>query len=279
MAQNRLIAGCGALGNAVARRLAEAGRGGNIFGLRRNIRQLDDALRPLAADLSNPASLSDLPAVADVIYTATPATRDVHSYHAAYVQGLRHLMDALPRPPRRLIYVSSTSVFGENSGQWVAEDTPLNPATATAAELCRGEAVAAEYGAVIIRFAGIYGEHRRWLIRQAMQADCACPLDPPQWTNRIHEYDCVSALIHLLDMPLATAGGATVFHGVDDEPAPRYEVLSWLREQLGLPPPAPVANDGGQGKRVANQRLRQSGWQVEFSDYRAGYRALLESMK
>ena len=270
-----LIAGCGALGNGLARRLP--GSAWQVYGLRRNTAALDAAVRPIAGDLTDSGRLPPLPAADAVIYTATPASRDPQAYRQAYVDGLRNVMGRLPQPPRRLIYVSSTSVLADDQGAWVDETTPPRPPTATAEILREGELLAREHGAVILRFAGIYGPGRMWLIRQAQAADLSCVIDPPQWANRIHAYDCVTALQHLLTLDTV----ADVYHGVDDLPAPRHEVLAWLREQLGLPPPqiataAPGTTAGG--KRVSNQRLRASGWQPDYPDYRHGYREILAAL-
>ena len=64
-----LIAGCGYVGSALARRLADARC--EVFGLRRTPSGLPDGIRPIAADLSEPATLRALPAdLGSVVYTA-----------------------------------------------------------------------------------------------------------------------------------------------------------------------------------------------------------------
>ncbi|MCG8464035.1 MAG: sugar nucleotide-binding protein [Xanthomonadales bacterium] len=273
-----LIAGCGALGNGLGALLESAPT--RVFGLRRNVAALHPSIEGISADLSQ--AMAPLPAVDALVYTATPAERTEAAYRSAYVDGLRHVLQALPGPVQRIIYVSSTSVLADSAGEWIDENTPANPPSATAAILREGECLALEHGATVLRFAGIYGPKRLWMLRTASQQDLQCNIDPPQWTNRIHEYDCIRAIHHLLtiDQP------DSLYHGVDDEPATRYAVLSWLREQLNLPAPGQSngvdqnatatsqqaqATGKATGKRLRNDKLKATGWQPEYPNFRTGY--------
>ncbi|GAB4189869.1 MAG: SDR family oxidoreductase [Wenzhouxiangellaceae bacterium] len=267
-----LIAGCGSLGNQLGAGLVA--EGWQVYGLRRNVAALDPLIQPVAADLAA-SSLPQLPPVDHIIYTATPSGRDADAYRQAYLQGRENLLAALPpESTARLIYVSSTGVYDCDDGRWVDEDSVPEPHTDTSKILLQAEQLALRHGALVLRFAGIYGEQRRWLLRRAAEDDLQCVIDPPQWTNRIHQYDCVSALRHLLLQP----DSCGIYHAVDELPAPRYEVYAWLRQQLGLPPPTALTRtDGaGQGKRVRCERLRSSGWRPRYPSYRDGYAALLE---
>ncbi|HEX8429729.1 MAG TPA: NAD-dependent epimerase/dehydratase family protein, partial [Longimicrobium sp.] len=104
-----LIAGCGYVGSAVAERLVTDGC--EVWEMRRNPTSLPAGVRPIAADLGAPATLRDLPAELDtVFYTAAADGSTEDAYRAAYVVGLGNLLAALPSPPRRIIFTSSTSV-------------------------------------------------------------------------------------------------------------------------------------------------------------------------
>lgn len=272
-----LIAGCGALGNGLGQLLHERDDSIQVFGIRRNVTALHPCIQGIKADLSQPASLKDLPAVDALVYTATPSERTESAYRVAYVDGLKAVLNALPQIPSRFIYVSSTSVLADSAGAWVDETTAAKAESETAAVLLEAEAVALAHQAVVLRFAGIYGPARRWLLRSAEQAVVECDVDPPQWTNRIHEYDCVQALWHLLHSNM----NACVLHGVDDEPAARYDVLAWLRQQMNLPAPVPSANplrDKATGKRIKNQRLRAIGWVPRYPSFREGYQEILSQV-
>lgn len=263
-----LIAGCGALGNGLGALLENEPL--RVFGIRRNVAALHAAIEGISADLSQ--AMAPLPAVDALVYTATPAERTEQAYRSAYVDGLRHVLQALPNPPQRIVYVSSTSVLADSGGEWIDESTHAQPPSATAAVLHEGEQLALEHGATVLRFAGIYGPQRLWMLRTAQTPDLTCDIDPPQWTNRIHEYDCIRAIHHLLTLP----NPDSLYHGVDDEPATRHTVLTWLREQMGLPPPSITAPNSSNakfatGKQLSNARLKASGWQPHYPDFRAGY--------
>src|SRR4030095_16929794 len=126
---NLLIAGCGYVGSALARlRIA---RGDRVFGLRRNPIDLPPGVEPVSADLAVSRSLADLPRDLDaVVYAAAPRGRDDAFYRITYVDGLRNLLAAVAeqgQTPRRVIFVSSTAVYGQKRGEWVDETSPAEP--------------------------------------------------------------------------------------------------------------------------------------------------------
>ena len=106
MAERVLVAGCGYVGACAAAALVS--RGCEVFGLRRQPRDLPGGVVPLAADLTDPASLKALPPGLDlVLYAASAGGGDEEAYRAAYVDGPRNLLDALARDgqaPRRVLF-------------------------------------------------------------------------------------------------------------------------------------------------------------------------------
>ena len=89
--------------------------------------------------------------------------------------------------------------------------------------------------ATVVRFAGIYGPGRGWMIERA-RAGATCVGNPPKYTNRIHRDDCAGALAHLI----ACERIDDVYVGVDDAPVEECEVLDWLAARLGAPAPRRV---------------------------------------
>ncbi|MDT8449667.1 MAG: SDR family NAD(P)-dependent oxidoreductase [Wenzhouxiangellaceae bacterium] len=266
-----LIAGCGDLGI----RLAERVPGWQVHGLRRNVARLPGTIMPEAGDLNRPETLARLDRYWDaVIYTATPSGRGVEGYRSAYVDGLARLLDRVETP--RLIAVSSTAVYGQDGGEWVDEDSPTEPSAFNGEILLEYEQLARGAGGTALRFSGIYGPGRDFLIRKVRAGGVECRREPAVWTNRIHAEDCAAALAHLLALDQLPP----VLIGSDQRPAPRWQVLSWLAEQLGADPPVEVA-DGeagrkiSQGKRVSAARLFATGFALQYPDYRAGYEELL----
>ncbi|MBW3657595.1 MAG: SDR family oxidoreductase [Actinobacteria bacterium] len=265
-----LIAGCGYVGSELARRLVAGGH--DVWGLRRTATGMPEGVRALAGDVTDAATL-DLPDGIDaLVYAVSPAERDEAAYRAAYVDGLDHVLTALPTAPERLVFVSSTAVYGQTDGSVVDEDSPTEPSSFSGRVLLEAEARARAAGGTVLRLAGIYGPGRTRLIDEVRAGEATYPPEDVH-TNRIHRDDCAGALAHLLTIGTR----APVYVGVDDEPALRREVLTWLAERLDAPPPraAPGQRTRGGDKRCSNARLRASGYDLAFPSYRDGYAAML----
>jgi len=262
-----LIAGCGDLGNRLAARLS----GWTVHGLRRNVSRLAAGIVPLRADLSQPSTLGAVAGDWDaVIYTATPGERTPEGYRQAYVTGMQELLKRVR--VGRLIMVSSTAVFGQDDGSWVDEASATEPRRFNGEILLEAERIAADAGGIVIRFSGIYGPGREYLVRKVVKGPVECRRDPPIWTNRIHSEDCAAALAHLLELEHPEA----LYLASDARPAPRWDVLQWLAERLDAAGPVEAPDDAGQGKRIDANRLFDSGFALQYPDYRAGYGEILK---
>ena len=278
MKERILIAGCGRLGTRLGVRLAAAGH--HVFGLRRRCDALPSAIVPCPADLASTRELSSrLPQRLDRIYfIMTPDQYDDAGYRAAYVTSLEHLLGALPdrhSHNARLVMVSSTGVYGQDDGSWVDEASPTRPARFSWVRLLVAEALAHRHHgpSTVVRVGGIYRAGREAFLRKVRRGD-ACQARPPRFTNRIHEDDCIGVLGHLGGLPEPPP----VVIGVDDDPATQCEVMTWLARRLALPAPDHVSGDSA-GRRCSNRLLRQSGYELIYPDFRAGYSALLTASR
>ena len=277
-----LIAGCGDVGTALGLLLCR--RGHDVFGARRSAHLLPAPLHPVPVDLTDRGALEGaIPAADVVVYAVAAGRRDEDAYRRAYVDGVTALLDVLEQrsaPPRRVFFVSSTSVYGERGGAWVDETSPLRPRGFAGESLAAGERrmLASPIPATVVRLAGIYGPGRDWLVRRARAGAC-CAGDPPKFTNRIHRDDCAGVLAHLVHLD-ARGQVDDVYIGVDDAPVEECEVLDWLAARLGAPAPRRVRADAGaapgSGKRCSNARLRASGYRFRHPTWREGYAAVLE---
>ena len=275
-----LIAGCGDLGSHLGVLLAHDGH--QIWGLKRDPATLPAEIRPVQADLTDPASLVDLPAELDyVFYTAAAGGRDRSRYQAAYVDGVARLLTALSESGqdiKRIFFSSSTSVYGQHQGEWVDETSPTEPAAFSGQLMCQGEALFRDgpYPSTVVRFGGIYGPGRTQLIDSVRRGGATCTSEPMLYTNRIHRDDCANVFRHLLSL----RDPESLYVAIDDHPAPQCEVLTWLAGQLGVSPPQPVraVEPPTNNKRCSNQRLRATGFRFRYPSYREGYRTLLSSL-
>lgn len=276
-----LIAGCGDVGTELGRLLAV--RGHQVWGLRRRPGGLPAPIRPRAADLTDPDSLENLPPCDYVVYTAAAPGQTEDAYRLTYVEGVRNLLAALEdqdREPRRVFFTSSTGVYGQNNGEWIDEGSPTKPKSFSGRILLEAERRILEspFPGTVVRLAGIYGAGRTRLIDQ-VRSGSAVLYEEPSYTNRIHRDDCAGFLARLVAMDLAGEAVDSVYLGVDDDPAERGEVLRFLAQLVGVPPPAVETGSAGRGrnKRCRNDKLKATGYRLRFPTFREGYAAVVGS--
>lgn len=275
-----LLAGCGDLGTEAGLRFHALGH--RVVGWRRTPAKLPAAIEGVAADLSAPG-LPRVPADTTAVVIAVAADSPTEeAYRAAYVDGLTHVLDALERDgvrPQRVLFVSSTAVYGDAGGGWVDENTPPRPGGFSGRVLLEAEQLlqAAFSGtattATSLRLGGIYGPGRTRLIDQVRGGTAVVPEDA-RYTNRIHRDDAAAAIVHLATVPPEPA---PVYVGVDNDPADLGTVLRFLAAELGLAEP-PVGDAGparGGNKRCRNDLLRSTGFEFAFPSFREGYRDIL----
>lgn len=270
-----LLAGCGDVGLRVARRLRAQGH--EVFALRRRLPEPDGAgIHWLAGDLTLPTTMGDLPAgITRLVYLPAPDARDRATYEAVFPGGLRATLGALDRTMlRRVLFVSSSAVYGDHAGGWVDEDTPARPPGFNGSVLLEAERWLARQAvpSTVVRLAGLYGPGRLQLVDRLRAGKAAAPRGQVHWANRIHVDDAAAAIAHLLLLPDAGA----LYLGVDDTPLPLDALYDHLAALIGAPRPPDGPPPGGVGsKRLGNARLRASGWKPQWPDARAGYAALL----
>ncbi len=270
-----LIIGCGAIGQHVAINLIAQGH--QVTGLKRTPPQTQNGITYFTADITQADTLKGLNEHYDLLlFIVSASDRSEASYHDIYETGLTNVLTTLPTTP--CFFISSTSVYGENSGAWVNEDSPTNHIELTSQFIVSAEqrVTAAHPDNVIIRFSGIYGAGRHYLLTIA-QFSPEVQRTPPYYTNRIHQQDCVNSLLFLINKRLSNQPLAPCYLASDNAPAPMWEVMSWLTKQMNCPAPteAPAKNPATSNKRCDNQRLKDLGYTFSYPSYQEGYREQL----
>lgn len=275
-----LIIGCGSIGYELALTLTKAGH--IVTGLKRNPPETDvPSLRFIRADISSSTDLHTLPTDFDYVFFIVSAnSRDESSYHNIYSTGIDNLLAHFAKTGTQApwLFVSSTSVYGQTQGEWVDENSITIPSKRASQLIVEAEQklFTANPANVVVRFSGIYGPGREYLLRMAKQAP-AIQQDPPYYTNRIHQSDCVGVLVFLLNQRLKGLPLDQCYLASDDAPATMWEVISWLAEAMQCSPPtikvANLTND--QNKRCRNDRLKSLGYQFIYPDYKTGYSELI----
>ncbi|QXH37585.1 SDR family oxidoreductase [Pseudomonas muyukensis] len=276
-----LIVGCGDVGGRLARQLLA--RGWQVAGLRRAVGELPEGVRPIAADLSDRRQPATWPEHGPdyLVYCVAASQHDEAGYRAAYVEGLRHVLGWLAangQRPRRLLFVSSSSVYAQQDGEWIDETAATAPEGYSGKVMLEAERLALDSGipASIVRLTGIYGPGREWLLSQVRQGYRVAEA-PPLYGNRIHAEDAASLLAHLLQADARGVALDDCYIGVDDDPAPLAEVVGWLRGYLGVTQWSEEQRVRRTGsKRCSNARARALGWAPVYPSYKEGYAAILE---
>nr|WP_298166735.1 NAD-dependent epimerase/dehydratase family protein [uncultured Pseudomonas sp.] len=275
-----LLAGCGDLGSRLGLRLAAAGW--SVHGLRRSVEQLPAAILPVAGDLQADACPAAWPTgeLDYLVYCAAANSSDEAGYRVAYVEGLRRVLGWLAQhrqTPKRLLFVSSSSVYGQQGGEWVDESSPAEAQGHSGRIMREAEqlALSSAIPASVVRLTGLYGPGRQWLLNQVREG-YRVTSEPPLYGNRIHIDDAAGLLAFLLQADRRGVALEDCYIGVDDAPAPLHEVVAWLREQLGVTHWAEQATVRRAGsKRCSNARARALGWAPQYPSYREGYTAIL----
>ena len=176
--------------------------------------------------------------------------------------------------PARLVYLSSTGVYGAARG-FVDEDTPVQPDAPNARGRLEAEALYRPLGGMALRVAGIYGPGRG-LHERLRAGTLRLPESGGGRISRIHVEDLARA-IHVV-LQRGTPG--VTYCVADDRPAPQAETVGWLCARLGLPAPPTVPleslHPSLRGDRaISNARLQALGWRPRYPDFIAGFSALL----
>jgi len=221
-----------------------------------------------------------------VVVTLTPDGQRESDYQRAYVETSEYLLNLWQlgeQAPGLVIFVSSSSVYHQNSGEWIDEASPAETTSPSAQRLLEAEALwlYSPLNSCVLRFSGIYGPGRDFLLRQVV-AGKGGPRENSPYTNRIHVDDCAGVIHHLCRRHWAGEPLDPIYLASDMAPTPGSQVRHWLAEQMGYPSDhlqeTPPSGRGG-NKRCSNTRLLATGYQFLYPDYRSGYLPLLAEFK
>jgi nucleoside-diphosphate-sugar epimerase len=271
-----LILGCGYLGRRVAALWRQQGR--RVFAATRNAAHLPSDVEPIVCDVLNPSSLTSLPRVETVLYAIGFDRTSGASMRSVYVDGLANVLAHLPKP-KRLIYVSSSSVYGQADGGWVDETSPTEPLEESGRIVLAAEAIlrAKLPDAVVLRFAGIYGPGRL-LRRQAIEKGEPIVGDADKWLNLIHVEDGARAVLAAEER----GESGRVYNVCDDHPVRRRYFYATLARLLRAPAPKfvrpppeqPTPPHEQAHRRINNRRMKEAlRVELRYANYDEGLRA------
>jgi nucleoside-diphosphate-sugar epimerase len=278
-----LIVGCGYLGKRIATRLQAEGHA--VSAVTRSADRAAEWSRigwkPIVADVADPATLRGLPAVDAVFYAVGYDSSGGRSKRDVYVNGLSNVLTAMTGRMGAMVYISSTSVYGQTDGETVDETSTCEPSTESGRICLEAERLLTDWArqsspqtrAMILRLAGIYGPGRLLARADALTSRKPLPGRGDAWLNLIHVDDAARLAIQAA---LVGSGGA-IYLGSDELPVRRCEFYSCLAELVEAPVPDFDESDGagtrtlGLNKRCYGRRTRLAlKTSLRFPSYREG---------
>jgi nucleoside-diphosphate-sugar epimerase len=262
-----LILGCGYVGQALSRHYNALGI--PVTGVARSAATASaveaTGARALQLDLASDDLSALAPAGEQVFHLAPPpsATDDDPL--------TRHLIEAFGRygHPRRLVYASTTGVYGDCGGEWVDETRTPHPLAGRAKRRWDAEQRLRAWSAesrselVILRVAGIYACDRLPLER-IRSGQPVVKKDEAPWSNRIHALDLLSVCVAAMER--APAG--SVYNVCDGHPSTMSDYFLRVADAASLqrPPELPLAEADGkvsagmlsylkESRRLSNRRM------------------------
>ena len=232
-----LIVGCG---DVVRRALPALMRRWKVFAL---VRAFDPSLRKLGVtqilgDLDQPATLRRLAGLAHAVLHSAPPPGSGTSRNDPRTRRLLAVLQGAASLPRRLVYISTTGVYGDCAGAVVPETRPLAAATARGQRRVAAERLLRNFGrgsatrVSILRAPGIYAADRLPLER-IRRGDPVLAANEDVFTNHIHAEDLASACIAALER-----GGANRAYNISDDSAlPMGDWFDRLADAFALPRP------------------------------------------
>ena len=258
---DKLIIGCGYLGCRVAKRWLTQGH--TVHALTRSREAGLEALgiQPIRGDVRELLDVIPLPPAGTVLYAVAPGRDEGQTPDDVWLGGLGNVLGAIAdwRHRPRLIFISSTSVYGQTDGEEVDESSPTQPREEAGEALLRAEDFLSKQWpeAVILRFAAIYGPGRL-LRNKAIQAGEPIVADPEKWLNLIYVEDGADAV--LAAEAHGKAGG--IYNICDGQPVRRRDLYARMADVLNAPlprfePPSPdsLPPHESANRRISNRRM------------------------
>lgn len=273
-----LLIGCGKLGKPLAITLQQLGFNVTVF---RKSQQYLSSITTVVGNVLDEETFTKLPKKKfDVVfYILTPSEYTEKGYKNVFERGVVNLLRYFKNrmKPGRIIFISSTRVYGQKNNEWVDESSETAPTSWAGQTLLKGENLflTSNIDSTIVRFAGIYGPGRNRLIKKVKNKTVS-EEKPVSYSNRIHSDDCVGFLTHLAKKVVDNKSVESIYIGVDDSPAPIHDVMMFIAKKLNIIIEKTEKNNRP-SKRCKNIALSQSGYKLKYPDYQSGYIQVLQN--
>lgn len=242
------------------------------------------------------------PADADIINCVSPSSSGVEGYRQSFLGGMASVKSWLQKsaaggfaPARSVVFTSSTAVYPQTDGSWVAETTPVKFENLSPAGVVLRQAEAQWLAlsphlaqrAWVLRLGGIYGPSRHHLLDTLRRGEKTFPGGGDHWVNLIYRDDIVTAIQACISAGTEIPGG--IFNVVDDEPVRKKELVAWLAQRIGQDPADLNFDSSGNARSlhrrtasgvIPDRRISSSefqklvNWSPVSRSYREGYKLI-----
>jgi nucleoside-diphosphate-sugar epimerase len=227
-------------------------------------------VRLAIGDLDHPATLAPLAGAAELVLHLAPPDEaregDVRTRNLILaLSGARML-------PRRLVYISTSGVYGDCAGARIDESRPVNPGTPRAARRVDAERAVSEWGAAtgvqttILRVPGIYAADRL-PVERLKRGTPVLREEDDVYTNHVHADDLVAICVRALEAD-APPG---IYNAADDSELKMGQWFDLVADRFGLarPPRVPRADAArviapmllsfmSESRRLVNRRMKEA---------------------
>ena len=193
------------------------------------------------------------------------------NYRETYLSTAKTIAKVLPKTQvKQLIYTSTCSVYGQNTGAWITETMPPNPSTENgqiveATEQTLLNINSPNLKVCILRLGGIYGPGRTVENIYSRVAGKTLPGKGEEAANWVHLLDIIGAIDWAQEQQLSG-----IYNVVQDEMITRRELIGRVCDRLNLPPVNWDDNENagrGRNVRLCNQKLKSTGYQFEHPTF------------
>lgn len=229
-----------------------------------------------------------------IINCVSSAGNGLSGYESSYYEGQASIIQwAKSQSVESFIYTSSTSVYPENSGAWVNENSLAEGVihSDTAQILRRAENLIEKNQSYfdsyfILRLSGIYGPERHYLLNQIQTANVIAG-SGDYFMNMIYIDDIVSVIVKMIEAKQSLLSG--IYNLSDDTPTQKETVVEWLSGQLNLA--TPTFDKGLLSQRQASRKTRTKNRRIEntkikealklalkYPSYKEGYAEIIRQL-
>ncbi len=227
-----------------------------------------DGFRTLQGDLDYQEDTPEIPLHgSDVYYLVAPQGGGRSDYRMLNFCRRLHSKNK----PKRLVYISTSGVYGDCGGAVVTEETPINPQTARAQRRASAEQQLQEqakklgFALVILRVTGIYGPGRLPVAR-ILQGHPVLKIEEASFTNRIHALDLVRICLAAMEK----GEDGDIFNVCDGQKSSMTEYFTAVADLHKLPRPKQISMEEAEremnplmlsylkeSRRMDNRKMRE----------------------